>query len=75
LICQGTRDAFGGAEEVANYDLPPRVRLHWLADGDHDLKPRRRSGPTAEQNWDEAAAAAGDFLEELEARNRRSASA
>lgn len=42
LICQGTRDPFGTQQEVAGYDLSERIQLHWLADGDHDLKPRKR---------------------------------
>ena len=42
LVCQGTRDPFGTAEEVAGYDLSPQLRLLWLEDGDHDLKPRKR---------------------------------
>jgi predicted alpha/beta-hydrolase family hydrolase len=41
LICQGTRDPFGTRDEVAAYDLPERIRLFWLEDGDHDLKPRK----------------------------------
>ncbi|MDP9590757.1 UNVERIFIED_ORG: putative alpha/beta-hydrolase family hydrolase [Shinella zoogloeoides] len=41
LICQGTRDPFGTKEEVDAYDLPERIRLLWLEDGDHDLKPRK----------------------------------
>lgn len=41
LICQGTRDPFGTKEEVAAYGLPERIRLLWLEDGDHDLKPRK----------------------------------
>lgn len=41
LICQGTRDPFGTKEEVATYGLPERIRLLWLEDGDHDLKPRK----------------------------------
>jgi predicted alpha/beta-hydrolase family hydrolase len=48
LICQGTRDAFGTRDEVADYALSPRIELLWLEDGDHDLKPRKRvSGFTA----------------------------
>ncbi|QEW18914.1 Alpha/beta hydrolase family protein [Marinibacterium anthonyi] len=42
LICQGTRDAFGTRAEVATYALSDRIRVHWLEDGDHDLKPRKR---------------------------------
>ncbi|WLR98874.1 alpha/beta family hydrolase [Shinella sumterensis] len=41
LICQGTRDPFGTKEEVDAYGLPERIRLLWLEDGDHDLKPRK----------------------------------
>lgn len=42
LICQGTRDPLGTREEVAGYDLSRAIALHWLEDGDHDLKPRKR---------------------------------
>ena len=41
LICQGTRDPFGTREEVPGYGLPERIRMLWLEDGDHDLKPRK----------------------------------
>lgn len=41
LICQGTRDPFGTKDEVPGYDLPERIRILWLEDGDHDLKPRK----------------------------------
>ncbi len=57
LICQGERDPLGSREEVAGYDLPASVQLHWLPDGDHDLKPRKKSGYTHEQNLDDAARA------------------
>ena len=62
LVVQGTRDPFGTAEEVPGYPLSPAIRLHWAEDGDHDLKPRKASGRTAEQNWQEAAAAVVAFL-------------
>jgi predicted alpha/beta-hydrolase family hydrolase len=42
LIVQGTRDPFGNDEEVHGYDLSPAVDIHWMPDGDHDLKPRKR---------------------------------
>lgn len=42
LICQGTRDPFGTRKEVETYTLSDAVTLHWLEDGDHDLKPRKR---------------------------------
>lgn len=41
LICQGTRDEFGTREEVAGYTLSESIRVLWLEDGDHDLKPRK----------------------------------
>ena len=41
LICQGTRDPFGTKDEVPGYGLPERIRMLWLEDGDHDLKPRK----------------------------------
>lgn len=42
LICQGARDPFGTADEVADYELSENVTLAWFEDGDHDLKPRKR---------------------------------
>lgn len=65
LICQGTRDALGNAEEVAAYTLSPAIRLHWAEDGDHDLKPRKASGRSARQNWEEAVAALDGFFGSL----------
>lgn len=56
LIVQGTRDALGSRDEVAGYDLSPAVRLAWIEDGDHSLKPRKASGLT----WPEAMAQAID---------------
>jgi predicted alpha/beta-hydrolase family hydrolase len=48
LICQGTRDEFGTRTEVEGYDLSDKIEILWLADGDHDLKPRKSvSGFTA----------------------------
>ncbi|WP_299733015.1 alpha/beta family hydrolase [uncultured Endozoicomonas sp.] len=44
LVMQGERDAMGGRETVGEYLLSPNVSIHWLADGNHDLKPRKVSG-------------------------------
>jgi uncharacterized protein len=41
LIVQGTRDEFGVPDEVKGYDLAKTIELHWVEDGDHDLKPRK----------------------------------
>lgn len=56
LIIQGERDPFGTRSEVAGYDLSRAVELHWLADGDHDFKPRRSSGHTQAGHIETAAA-------------------
>ena len=65
LIVQGTRDPFGSPEEIASYALAPAIRLHWAEDGDHGLKPRKASGRTEAQNWDEAEDAIAAFLREI----------
>jgi predicted alpha/beta-hydrolase family hydrolase len=41
LICQGTRDEFGTRDEVQGYTLSDRIKILWLEDSDHDLKPRK----------------------------------
>lgn len=41
LIVQGMRDEFGVPDEVKDYDLAKTIELHWVEDGDHDLKPRK----------------------------------
>jgi predicted alpha/beta-hydrolase family hydrolase len=61
LICQGTRDPFGLPEEVAGYGLSPAIRLVWIDDGEHSLKPGRSSGRTWEQNLSRAAEAVAEF--------------
>lgn len=62
LICQGTRDPFGTREEVGTYDLSPAIGLHWVEDGDHDLKPRKASGLTLEASMAGAADAISRFV-------------
>ena len=65
LICQGTRDPMGDREAIGALRLQKNIRLHWAEDGDHDLKPRKVSGRTQEQNWREALDAATAFLARL----------
>ena len=62
IMLQGERDPFGTSEEVPGYTLSKAIRLHWCPDGNHDLAPRKASGRTKEQNWQEAADAAAAFL-------------
>lgn len=51
LICQGERDEFGTRYEVGEYGLSDQIEVFWLADGDHDLKPRKSvSGFTTAQH-------------------------
>jgi predicted alpha/beta-hydrolase family hydrolase len=65
LIVQGTRDPFGAPDEVAGYGLPANIAVQWAEDGDHDLKPRKSSGRSAEGNRAEAIAAIARFVEGL----------
>lgn len=62
LICQGERDPFGHRGEVAGYGLPASISLCWLDDGDHDLKPRQRSGRRWQDNLDQAFAHAATWM-------------
>jgi hypothetical protein len=50
---------------VRDYALSAAVRLRWLADGDHGFKPRKASGRTERENWEEGLAAAAGFLDGL----------
>jgi uncharacterized protein len=60
LICQGERDAFGARAEVealqADGALVEEIEWRWLPDGDHDFKPRVRSGFLWQDNIDTAVA-------------------
>ncbi|SRR5579875_325656 len=71
LIVQGTRDSLGSRDEVAQYGLPARIRIAWIQDGDHSLKPTKRSGRTPEQNLAEAVARIIEFVESLARPPRR----
>ena len=50
LIVQGERDPMGSKKEVVNYQLSQRIHLQWIPDGDHDFRPRKRSGHTTQLN-------------------------
>lgn len=65
LICQGERDTFGTKEEVPTYILSNAILCHWLPDGDHGLKPRKKSGYTEEQNIQSATDAMVAFMGNL----------
>ena len=66
LIVQGTRDQFGTREEVETYELSPAIRILWLEDGDHDLKPRKKlSGFSAEDHMKTMAQTVADWSKTL----------
>jgi predicted alpha/beta-hydrolase family hydrolase len=65
LILQGERDTFGTRDEVGTYTLSPAIRVKWLTDGDHSFKPRKSSGRTEQQNWEEAIGEIVAFLTPL----------
>jgi predicted alpha/beta-hydrolase family hydrolase len=46
----------------AHAPLTVALRVHYLSNGDHSIRPRRASGRTEEQNLLEAIAMAVDFL-------------
>ena len=64
LVLQGTRDPFGGPEEVSGYRLSRAIRVVWVPDGDHSFKPRAKSGRTEAENRALAIAEARAFLRE-----------
>lgn len=64
LVLQGTRDALGAKVEIEAYALSDDVTLSYFEDGDHDLKPRVKSGFTHKQHMENAAIAIKDFIDE-----------
>lgn len=63
LILQGDRGPFGYKEKIARYNLGTPITFYYPPDGDHDLKPRRRSGITWEENLHASISEIGSFLE------------
>jgi predicted alpha/beta-hydrolase family hydrolase len=65
LICQGTCDPFGTREEVAALDLSASIRVLWLDDGEHELRPRAKiSGHTHAEHLATTADAVAAFVGE-----------
>lgn len=62
LILQGTRDPMGSQERVLEYSLSEMIELFWLQDGDHDLKPRVKSGLTHQNHMTLANQRITDFI-------------
>ena len=65
LICQGERDPFGTRNEVGQYALSEAIRLHWLADGNHDLMRRGCREEVDAANLNSAVAASLQFISGL----------
>ncbi|NDV91051.1 alpha/beta hydrolase [Alteromonas sp. 345S023] len=64
LVVQGERDALGSQHEVERYSLSSRITTYFLADGDHSLKPRKKSGFSEAQHLTHAAKLITDFIKE-----------
>jgi predicted alpha/beta-hydrolase family hydrolase len=54
LILQGTRDALGNEEEIAGYEISEQCQCIFFSDGDHNLKPRVKSGFTHSEHINNA---------------------
>lgn len=62
MIIQGTRDPMGTKKEVSTYKLSKQIKIHWLEDGNHDLKPRVKSGYTFEFHMENSAKLINSFI-------------
>lgn len=66
LIVQGTRDTMGTQEEVTGYfedgRISDSIEVNWLEDGNHDLKPRIKSGFSHPQHIESAIDQVAKFI-------------
>lgn len=62
LVLQGERDTFGTREELKTLSMPKQPTYVWLSDGDHSLKPRKKSGVSELENRETAAREASKFI-------------
>jgi predicted alpha/beta-hydrolase family hydrolase len=73
LIVQGTRDTMGTLEDVNGYlqegKINPSIQVHWLEDGNHDLKPRKVSGFSHQQHIDSAIEQVAEFVLNMHKQN------
>ncbi len=65
LIVQGTRDTMGKPEEIARYKLSTAIDVCWMDDGDHSFKPRKSSGRTEAEAWQQGVDAVAAFVAKL----------
>jgi predicted alpha/beta-hydrolase family hydrolase len=64
LILQGTRDALGNEEEISGYEFSDKCHCVFFTDGDHNLKPRVKSGFTHSQHVQESVNEMVRFIDE-----------
>lgn len=64
FIMQGERDAFGDKTELTDKGWP-KLSIKWLADGDHDFKPRVKSGYNQHLLLAEAALFCSEKIDEV----------
>ncbi|MEW6992437.1 alpha/beta family hydrolase [Colwelliaceae bacterium 6441] len=62
LIIQGERDALGSKKEISAYEISGLCQITFLADGDHNLKPRVKSGYNHQQHLQSAVNAMTGFI-------------
>ncbi|GLS26334.1 alpha/beta family hydrolase [Marinibactrum halimedae] len=66
FVVQGSRDPMGNKPSVEGYPLDNTpLRICWLEDGDHDLKPRRPSGFSHSMHLQTAAREISSFIRSL----------
>ena len=65
LVLQGERDTFGTREELKTLAMPKQPDYIWLVDGDHSLKPRKKSGITELENRQIAASSTAQFINKM----------
>lgn len=65
LILQGERDALGSELEIKGYEISSRCQIHFFNDGDHDLKPRVKSGYNLKQHQSAAVNKMRNFIDEI----------
>lgn len=63
LILQGDRDTLGSQVEIEQYEMSSLCHCVFLADGDHSLKPRMKSGYTHQQHIETAVSAIVKFIQ------------
>ena len=68
LILQGQRDALGNEAEINEYEISSLCDVHIFADGDHDLKPRIKSGYNLQQHQSTAINKMRNFIDEISLR-------